>query len=314
MSIQCNYSKYEGLEGYGIFKAERTGWTGREEARPECASAREDVQGLSTAHISPLTTQLRNLLRYENPKLEVWRGASRVKVSHGKFRKVISQKSTTDVRRSNITQFSRQSRKRLLDLLGSIDKEQKPIFVTLTYPGEFTTDSRQWKRDLDNFFKRMRRKAPGSSAIWKLEPQKRGAPHFHLFIWGLSYDALFLWVRKAWYEVVGSGDYRHYQAGTRVEKIKSWRGIRSYASKYMGKIFDSPTMQDCGWDQPGRFWGVHGRKYLPCVIATVLEIMSDRQVFELLRYFRKYSGIKARKYQSLSIIVNNPERWEKLLE
>lgn len=275
-----------------------------------------EVRGLSTAHIPPVAdgnnTERENThqIAIEPAKLETWRGASRIKISHEKIQ--IPQRGGGQ--RGAVTLFSRQSRKRLLDTLAEIDKTEKPLFLTLTYPSKFAADARVWKNDLEKFYKRMKRKFPAASFIWKLEPQKRGAPHFHLFVWGMSYDALFIWARRAWFETVGSGDEKHLMAGTRVEKVRSWRGVRSYASKYMGKIFDMPMMQDLGWNQPGRFWGVKGRQNLPRVMVTVLEIMSEKQVFDMLRYLRRYSGIKGRKYRSLSIICENPERWEALLQ
>lgn len=260
--------------------------------------------GLSTAHIPPICK-----IPEKPASIKVWQGASLVSVSHQKFE--IPQKGGGP--RGTISLFSRQSKKRLMNLLGTIERTEKPLFVTLTYPGAFVADSATWKNDLERFYKRLARKFPGSSFIWKLEPQKRGAPHFHLMVWGVGYLPLLRWISRAWYQVVGSGDEKHLHAGTSVEEVRSWRGVMSYASKYMGKIFDSPMMSELGWDNPGRFWGVKGRENLPAVVADEIQGLTDRQVFEFFRFMRRYAGIKGRKYQSLTISCENPTQWLRLL-
>jgi hypothetical protein len=66
------------------------------------------------------------------------------------------------------------------------------------------------------FGKWLRRYSKGRcGAIWKLELQDRGAPHFHLLIFGLRYLPAALLARR-WYEIVGSGDVNHLSAGTSV--------------------------------------------------------------------------------------------------
>ena len=84
-----------------------------------------------------------------------------------------------------------------------------------------------------------------ASAIWKLEPQQRGAPHFHLLVWGICFSAssapcpncspiyrppLFPTAVPRWFEIVGNNDPRHLAAGTRVEAVRSRNGVMRYAS------------------------------------------------------------------------------------
>ncbi len=130
-----------------------------------------------------------------------------------------------------------------------------PLFITLTYPAQFSADPQDWKRDLDAFLKRLKRHFRIVAVVWKLEPQERGAPHYHLLVFRLE-DIPRQWVSQAWYEIVGTGRAEHLRAGTRVEVIRSWNGVMSYASKrYMGKVIEHiPTW----WKNPGRFWGVSG--------------------------------------------------------
>lgn len=158
-----------------------------------------------------------------------------------------------------VTGFSRASRKRMLEFVQSVDQVRAgmPLFVTLTYPGEWPGDPHRWKRDLDTWLQRLRRAAADAWAVWRLEPQRRGAPHYHLLVFGI--DRLDKdWLGQSWFEVVGSGDLRHLRAGTQVQRTRSWRGVVRYAAKYLAK-----TMEELpeGWaDGVGRWWGVHNRR------------------------------------------------------
>jgi hypothetical protein len=67
-------------------------------------------------------------------------------------------------------------------------------------------------------------------------------------------------VSRNWFGVVGSGDFAHYLAGTRVERLRTIKGAFAYAGKrYMAKKEEMPVMEE----KPGRYWGVIGRQHLP---------------------------------------------------
>lgn len=216
--------------------------------------------------------------------------------------------------RGQITKFSHGSRSRLMRLMGKMLLDAIPLFVTLTYPAEFSLDPKDWKRDLSTFFKRLKRRFPHSSALWKLEPQQRGAPHYHMFIWGVDELLLRMWISDAWYEVVGSGDMKHYHHGCKVENVRSWRGVRSYASKYMGK---EQTKQP-GWEFPGRWWGVFNAEKLPWANCVRFRVQRKECVL-FLRIMRKYAKLDKRRkkgrfkgdnhYPSLTILCNNASDW-----
>jgi hypothetical protein len=205
-------------------------------------------------------------------------------------------------KRGKITGFSRKSRKRMIQELSKVRRDSLPIMVTLTYPGEYSHDPKAWKNDLDNFVRRLARKFKNAAGVWKLEPQKRGAPHFHLFVWGAGYAELLLWVALAWFQVVKSGDIRHLHAGTRVEKVKSLSGSRWYASKYLGKEVDGE-----GWEYPGRWWGIFQREKLPYGELVNVEVTQEKAV-EFIRYMRRFAHIRSRDYKSLTITCN-PDFW-----
>lgn len=182
--------------------------------------------------------------------------------------------------RGKISDFSYKSRQRLMRKIAMIDAREAglPVFLTLTYPEDFSKDWESWKRDIHTFSKAVRRRWSEVWGVWKMEFQKRGAPHFHLMLWGLpriygtehmrdkklcwrvlpgisrpSDLDVFNWINETWFRIVGSGDAKHLQAGINLEPVQSWKGVSSYVSKYLGKI-QGGEFVPC--EHTGRFWGV----------------------------------------------------------
>ncbi len=190
--------------------------------------------------------------------------------------------------RGEITEFSKASRRRLMKLLNSIDRDRAslPYFVTLTYHNAWPKDRHGRKRHLDAFRKRLERVYGQFPAVWRLEFQKRGAPHYHLLMWLSEPD---LWrlrnrISWLWHEVVDPNDMQLLDAGTRVEIPRSWRGVNSYAAKYMGKL---EQLQE-GAASVGRFWGTWRREMLP--ISWVTCPLTLSLGMRLRRTLRKFSG------------------------
>lgn len=234
-----------GKPGGGRFARFPVGVEGGDAARLPGREEASAPGGLSNPHICTQNSE---------GSVEIWVGGG---LLHCK-KPVHQQDQVGGGKRGKVSEFSAASRRRMLYLVGKIDRAKLPIMVTLTYPAEWPVKSSDWKRHLKNWWHRLKRKVPGVGAIWKLEPQKRGAPHYHLLIWGLEgvpLGELIAWVSRSWYQVVGSGDERHLWAGTRVEPIRSRQGVLRYATKYLGKINEAGAE---GWDEPGRFWGGQG--------------------------------------------------------
>lgn len=139
--------------------------------------------------------------------------------------------------RGAVSEFTRAARKRMIERLSKTRNIGKSAFVTLTYPAIYPDDPSLWKRHLDTFLKRLKRIAPNCHAIWRIEPQQRGAPHYHLIVFNhpSRLSSFRRWVKLAWFAVVGSGDNRHRAAGTRVDAIYNRRHAIAYASKYAAK-------------------------------------------------------------------------------
>lgn len=208
--------------------------------------------------------------------------------------------------RGEVTGFSSASRRRLMRLIASLERSQRPIFVTMTYPDIFPDDLVKWKRDIDTFGKRLARKHPEAGFLWRIEFKERKsgvsagkiAPHFHLLIYGVGYRDLLGWVPTAWWSVVDSKDEDHLRVGTRVERIFSWGGIMRYVGKYIAKEEDYPD------DWHGRVWGVVGRDSLPWSVEVIISLTADESI-KLVRLGRKMIKASGRSFNyGLTWIVN----------
>jgi hypothetical protein len=215
--------------------------------------------GLSTHHISPLPS--------DGYKLFVALGGSLTKL-RGKNSSSVAPKPGA----RGVATFSPASRKRLLQLVASLDQDTTPpLFLTLTYPQSWPTVPAAWHDDLEAFYKRLCRKYPmcNIAVLWRKEPQRRGAPHYHLLVFGVPYIA-YKWVGEVWAQITRGNP----ATCSRVERVRSWRGAMSYASKYLGKKLDGgefKTDQGEVLDSVGRHWGVMGTKHLPRLwVAYVL--------------------------------------------
>lgn len=220
------------------------------------------------------------------PTVEVAIGGRYARLDAGSVKRR-SRKRRGGGKRGRVVTFSAAARKRLLDLVNkvAVDAYRSALFVTLTYPEMFPSPQKA-KEHLDAFGKRLKRRWPRAAFVWRLEFQRRGAPHFHLIVFGIPFMPPG-WLARAWYEVVGSGDPRHAAAGTEVRRVRNFRRAVAYAAKYLAKTGDRGG--DGGVsaiEGLGRIWGVVGRGCLP--IRTVRVVLSWRQFWELKRDLRRF--------------------------
>lgn len=220
------------------------------------------------------------------------------------------EEKQTRAARKEIRDFSAASRRRLQRKLATINEDEAgglPDFLTLTYPGEYSGDWQRWKRDLEAFRHALERKWPQVWGVWRLEFQKRGAPHFHALLWdgpqmvGMEVrdgatgkniviadgqnehnKKVFEWMSQTWYRIVGSGDAKHLLAGTRIEPIQTWNGVRYYTSKYLAKL---PEGGFCPVAYTGRFWGVIGGKRWR--VSLFQRQMGEETYFKMRRVLRR---------------------------
>lgn len=235
------------------------------------APAAPQALGLSENHISA-----------PHPFVEIHVGGGLGRVCMGRPAMPASQKEKKP--RGKVREFSGRSRTRMRRTVAATDMSKLPLFVHLTYPAEFAEDPTIYKSHLDNFALRLLRRFPESGFIWKLEFQKRGAPHFHLFVWGIGDREPFKpWLSQAWYETVGSGDLKHLAAGTRVERIQSRKKAMAYCSGYASK--DDQTKPG---EYVGRYWGACQRENIPWAKLVHVEV-TEKQAKGVRRTMRRFT-------------------------
>lgn len=192
-------------------------------------------------------------------------------------------------KRGRVASFSPSSQRRLRVLVNTLPNTLPlPLFVTLTYPEHWPDEPAAWKRQLDRLLTVLTRKYAKPTIIWKLEPQERGAPHFHLAV----YTTRFMragWLAATWYAIVGSGDTKHLHAGTQVKRARSRRGSLSYIGKYIGK----KIYPKAGWEAVGRYWGVRNR---PAGMLKKVWI-PQRSAYRIRRVLWQYRASHNRRYK-----------------
>ena len=156
-----------------------------------------------------------------------------------------------------------------------------------------------------------------------MEFQFRGAPHFHLVVFGLPFlDKLEL--QQWWGKIIGAD-----RPFTRIEIIRDRRKLLAYVSKYVAKVgggfgggfnlsaylhdgeFVHPqTGEKCG--SVGRWWGVMNEGSLPFALLT--EIVIEGGDFKGYYNFRRgarhvWKQVSRRSAQGFALYVENADRW-----
>lgn len=203
-----------------------------------------------------------------------------------------------------ITEWSRKSRAAMcrtfaeLDYTPLVECGRVPAMVTLTYPGDWecvAPDGASVKRHMILWRKRFQREwGEPAQYIWKLEFQRRGAPHIHLWMAppqtvGRSGSPFRDWLSQVWAEIVAHPDpeerKRHTLAGTAID-IRN--GLRACDPKRLAIYFTKHSSPNQLGDKeyqhivpdawrkpghgPGRFWGVHGLQRATAVVEIAQDV------------------------------------------
>lgn len=253
-------------------------------------------------------------------------------------------------RRGAIKGFSAGSRKRFFERMARLEvaagKGVVCLFVSVTYPADYPSDRVAKRRHMRAFFERIRRRWPKSSGVWRLEHQKRGAPHFHMIFFGLPLLDQAT-VQSWWREVIGYEG--PYTLQVDVQEVKGWRHLLSYVSKYVAKVQAEPSEDPAEnehldyltyWhadnsdgeaaeylgqnraDTLGRVWGVFNGDCLPYGEMTYFEFPSSgflptvkRSANGWLRAAARSAG-KKRVFQvnhgqgsGFTLFCESPGRW-----
>ena len=227
-----------------------------------------------------------------------------------------------------IHEWSRKSRARMVRTLCELDytplyldedgqrRSRLPAMVTLTYPGDWLTvapNGKAAQAHLARFRKRYARAwNEPLAAVWKLEFQRRGAPHFHLLTvpphgvdakLGLPFPA---WLSHTWAEIVAhpeAEEYsRHLRAGTGIDyaeglRARDPRRVAVYFLKHNvagDKEYQHEVPEE--WREPGagpgRFWG-----YWQLCKATATVQVDPEDAIVAARTMRRWSRAQQRTRQ-----------------
>jgi hypothetical protein len=197
--------------------------------------------------------------------------------------------------------FSSRSSKTLSCLLSSLDYSVPAAFLTLTHSSQYPFSPGRYKKLLLGQFARyLRQTNPEFSAVWRLEKQGNGEPHFHLLIFGFpSTLENFTRLQKAWAKtlripippridlrpIVSSTGAYLYLAGHHSKATQTWKGY-----------------------EVGRYWGVLNRKKLPFSPARQAVLSAEADAV-LARIFAKKEERRVAWFKSRGAVVE-PRIWE----
>ena len=181
--------------------------------------------------------------------------------------------------RNCITELSKKALKRLAFFASNCTQEFHTM-ITLTYPQNYTNDGKLVKEHLNHFLVSLRRKRRDIRYFWFLEFQYNGSPHFHIFLSTkfIEWD----WVALAWYDIVGSENVNHLDAGTKIERVKKKKGARHYAVKYACKCWQKIVPGQ--YKNVGRFWG-HSEGIEPKIIHSI-QLLGYDDCRHFLRFWK----------------------------
>ena len=273
-------------------------------------------------------------------RVRVWPGGSRVEVREapltmahpaGKRTGRRPQDSRGGGKRGKTAGLSRHARKRLLDMLGTLQRDARPVVVGLTLPDVFSDGAGTIKRGLGKLRERLRYGYPDLGAVWALdvEPRRSGAsegleaPHAHALLYArpgtpaLDLEEVRAYLGSAWAECVG-GDEAHRQQGVYAEWPESLERSRLYLIARKKRLTETRRAAILA-SYPaglGSCWGVWNRDALPTVEPVEVEV-TEAEAAELRAAVEASASARSReaghggwidpRWRSLS--DPRPERW-----
>ena len=187
--------------------------------------------------------------------------------------------------RGNVTSFSSASRRRLMRFFASINPDllSHPLFLSLTF--HWRKDKTASYRALAVYLKSVRRRYADAQWLWRMEFQKRGVVHFHMFLWrgprGLGNEPSRTyenWLHDEWHRVAQPNSDAHAEHGALVEPVRNASKAMAYLTKYMSKELEHD------FQLTGRRWG-HSNGIPRAPIATAQ--LDELQHVAYLRVLRR---------------------------
>lgn len=214
--------------------------------------------------------------------------------------------------RGAVTEFSRASRRRLIDLMARLDvARSRVVFVTLTFASIPTHALAMGA--FRRFTMRIRRRFPQASALWRKERQERGAFHFHMLFFNLPY------IPQAELQTIWTACTRESLSIVDIRLVKSKKAAMSYVSKYIAKTDTPPvttSLEDTAYQHAplppdkGRWWGIVNQASLPMGVLFETLVEDDKEVerfFNMVNDMSKGKGsgslVVARLYNARSGVL-----------
>ena len=197
--------------------------------------------------------------------------------------------SVTGELRGEIKGFSKKAAARLrafaVEHWGGEGTE--PYAFTLTSRKAFTPE--QWRGVIKRFRTYLQRKYPAWAALWRVELQKRAAPHLHCIFWipgNLPANLVFRALRKLWLAATGEEedrDSRRYAVkGGPIEGGRE-SGWLVYTALHSGKH----KTEQLGWQ--GKQWGLWNRDAWQLRPPIASGEMTEREMVWFLRVIRRWA-------------------------
>lgn len=233
-------------------------------------------------------------------------------------------------KRGKVSGFSKKSRFRMGKFLCRFSFGSDVALITLTYDSNFPTDYSISNDDLDNFKKRVDRRWPDTFCwVWKREPQKRGAPHFHLFVPVSEHNASLIYsdTFRAEFSALWSGDdgcsrcwdsdgfhdMRYYPMGVPKKNIPPGDYTPAFLHAVLG--VDIRTTKEMGIESSGaaeaytskyickldnhpdieakgRWWGVYNKKLMESLYLPSEPVKGRAVDAELINDFYDYVRVR----------------------
>jgi len=196
--------------------------------------------------------------------------------------------------RGKVFGYSDDARLRLIRRLSQVDARSLdiPIMVTLTYHHGHQRDDTAHIADRRAWIARIRRRYPEIRLIWRLELQRRGAPHYHVILWlprgdrRLREPPAQRFIRTAWHDIADASSRAHERHGVAITALESRTHGYKYLAKYVAKEITAAER-----DFPGRRWGMTSN--VPTRPRYVLRITEDerRSLLDVLnKWLAKRTG------------------------
>lgn len=155
----------------------------------------------------------------------------------------------------------------------------------------------EWRKIMQRYAKRLVR--AGVAAVWRVELQKRGAPHVHLLIW--LPEGLDKWRRllsEGWLECIGatfheSGEVTGLQPGEFEHSFQCEEGVGAGWVAYLASHSSKHKQEQLGW--VGKQWGIWGQERFSKAKPLDVEDLDGPQLARFKRGLRRWQEAKIRE-------------------